>query len=69
MVTEFVFVFVLMVVVIAAQCSKIFKDLLYSPEFRYYQDMNLPIRFCSEAYFSGLRFFNEPEISDSGPPA
>ena len=29
----------------------------------------MPIKFCSEAYFSGWRFFNEPEISDSGPPA
>ena len=26
----------------------------------------MPIKFCSEDYFSGLRFFNEPEISDSG---
>ena len=24
----------------------------------------MPIKFCSEASFSGLRFFNEPEISD-----
>ena len=46
-----------------------FQDLLRSPEFRYYYDVNKPIKFCSEAYFSGLRFFNEPEISDSGPPA
>ena len=29
----------------------------------------MPIKFCSEAYFSGLRFFNEPEISDSAPSA
>ena len=28
----------------------------------------MPIKFCSEAYFSGLRFSNEPEISDSGHP-
>ena len=27
------------------------------------------IKFCSEAYFSGLRFLNEPEISDSGSSA
>ena len=46
-----------------------FQDLFCSPEFRYYWDVNMPIKFCSEAYFSGLRFFNEPEISDSGPPA
>ena len=25
----------------------------------------MPIKFCLEAFFSGLRFFNEPEISDS----
>ena len=31
--------------------------------------MNTPIKFCSEAYFFRLRFFNEPESSDSGPPA
>ena len=29
----------------------------------------MSIKFCSKAYFSGVRFFNEPEISDSGPPA
>ena len=28
----------------------------------------MTIKFCSEAYFSGLRFFNEPEISDSDLP-
>ena len=28
----------------------------------------MPIKFCSEGYFlSGLRFFNEPEFSDSDP--
>ena len=31
--------------------------------------MNMPIKFFSEAIFSGLGFFNEPEISDLGPPA
>ena len=29
----------------------------------------MPIKFCLEAYLLGLRFFNEPEISDSGTPA
>ena len=29
----------------------------------------MPIKFCLESYFSALRFFNEPEISDSGTPA
>ena len=29
----------------------------------------MPIIFYSEAYFSVLRLFNEPEIFDSGPPA
>jgi hypothetical protein len=28
----------------------------------------MPINIWSEAYFSDLSFFNEPEISDSGPP-
>ena len=32
-----------------------FSDLLCSPEFRYYLEVNMPIKFCSEAYFSGLR--------------
>ena len=27
------------------------------------------IKLCSEVYFSGLKFFNEPEISDSGSMA
>ena len=27
----------------------------------------MPIKICSEAFFSDLRFFNEPYISDSGP--
>ena len=31
--------------------------------------MNTPIKVCSEAYFSALSFFNEPEISNSGPPS
>ena len=34
-------------------------------ELRYYWDMNKPIKFCSKAYFLGLRVFNEPEISNS----
>ena len=33
------------------------------------KDVNVPIKFCSETYFSGLSCFNEPEISVSGPPA
>ena len=56
-------------VVIAAQCTATFSDLLCSPEFRYY-DVNMPIKFCSEVYFfSGFGFFNLPEISDSGSSA
>ena len=27
----------------------------------------MQIKFCSEAYFLGMMFFNEPEISDSEP--
>ena len=41
-------------VVIAAQCTATFQDLLCFPEFRYYKDVNMPIKFCSEAYFSRL---------------
>ena len=47
-------------VVIAAQYTANFYDLLCSPEFRYYYDVNTPIKFWSEANFSGLRFSNEP---------
>ena len=28
-----------------------FQDILCFPEFRYYQDVNMPIKVCSEAYF------------------
>ena len=66
---SWLFVFVFDVVVTTAQCIATFSDLLCSPKFRYYKDVNMLIKFCSEAYFSGLRFFNEPEISDSGLPA
>ena len=38
-------------VVITAQCTETFSDLLCSPEFRYYYDVNMPIKVCSEAYF------------------
>ena len=41
-------------VVIAAQCTATFSDLLCSPEFRYYKDVNMSIKFCSEAYFFRL---------------
>ena len=37
-------------VVIAAQFTATFSDLLCSPEFRY-QDVNMPIKVCLEAYF------------------
>ena len=37
-------------VVIVAQLRP-FQDLLCSREFRYYQEVNMPIKFCSEAYF------------------
>ena len=46
-----------------------FQDLLCSREFRYDKDVNMPIKFCSETYFFQTRLFNEPEITDSGPPA
>ena len=38
-----------------------------SPEFRYYYGVNMPINFAQKPIFSGLMFFNEPDISDSGP--
>ena len=41
--------------------------LLCSPRFKYYLDVNMPIKFCSEAYFFRLEVLYEPEISDSGP--
>jgi hypothetical protein len=31
--------------------------------------MNAPIKFYSDAYFSGFWFFMQPEISDMGPTA
>ena len=44
-----------------------FKDLLCSLELGYY-DVNMT-NFAQRSVFSGLRFFNEPEISDSGSRA
>ena len=55
-------------VVFAAQCTATFSRSIVLPEYRY-KDVNMPIKVCSEAYFSGLRFLKEPEISDSGSPA
>ena len=42
-------------VVIAAQCTATFSDLLCSPEFRYYWDVNMSNKFCSESYFFRLQ--------------
>ena len=41
-------------VVIAVQCTATLSDLLCSPEFTYYYDVNVPIKFCSEAYYFRL---------------
>ena len=49
-----IFVFVLMGWAILPNALRPFQDLLCSPEFRYYQDENMPIKFCSEAYFFRL---------------
>jgi hypothetical protein len=46
-------------VVIAAQCIASFSDILCSPEFRYYLDLNMPIKFCSEAYFFRLEVLKQ----------
>jgi hypothetical protein len=47
-----------------------FQDILCSPEFRYYtRTWICRLKFAQRPIFSGLRFVNEPEISDSGPPA
>ena len=50
-------------VVIAAQWSATFSHLLCSPKFGYY-DVNMPVKFCSEAYFFRLEVLKEAEISD-----
>ena len=41
-------------VIITAQCTAAFSDLLCSPKCRYYQGVNIPIKCCSEAYFFRL---------------
>ena len=51
--------------VVIPQCTATFFEIYCA-----HQNLDTrPIKFCSEAYFSGLRFINEPEISDSGSPA
>jgi hypothetical protein len=41
-------------VLIAAQFTATFLRSIVLHEFRYYSDMNMPIKFCSEAYFFRL---------------
>ena len=47
----YLFVFVLMGWSLLPNTLRPFQDLLCAPEFRYYLDVNMPIKVCSEAYF------------------
>ena len=40
----------------AAQCTATFLRSTVLPEFRYYQDVKMPIKFWPEAYFFRLEF-------------
>ena len=53
----------------AAQCTATFSDLLCSPNLGITRTWICRLNFTQGPIFSGLRFFNEPEISDSVPPA
>ena len=46
-----------------------FWDLLYSPNLELRRTWICQLNFAQRPIFSFLRFFNESEISDSGPPA
>ena len=56
-------------VVIAAQCTATFSDLLCSPNLGITRTWVCRLNFAQRPIFSALRFFKEPEISDSEPPA
>ena len=55
-------------VVIAAKCTATFQHLLCSPNLGT-RTWIWRLNFAQRPIFSGLRFFNKPEISHSGPPA
>ena len=57
-------------VVIAAQCTAtFFKIYCAPPNLGITRTWICRLNFAQRPIFPGLRFFNEPEISDSGPPA
>jgi hypothetical protein len=56
-------------VVIAAQCTATFKIYCAPPNLGITKTWICRLNFAQMSIFSGLRFFNEPEISDWGPPA
>ena len=55
-------------VVIAAQCTAAFLRSFMLPQIWVLGREICRCNFAQRSIFSGLRFFNEPEISDSGPP-
>ena len=56
-------------VVITAQCTATFSDLCAPPNLGSITRTCIwRLNFAQRPIFSGLRFFSEPEISDSGPP-
>ena len=58
------------VVVIAAQCTvTFFKIYCVPPNLGITRTWICRLNFAQRPIVSGLRLFNEPEISDSGPPA
>ena len=57
-------------VVITSQCTATFLKIYCTPLNRgITRTWICRLNFAKRLSFSGLRFFNEPEISDSGPPA
>ena len=54
-------------VVMAAQCTAAFLRSIILPNLGITRTWKCRLNFSQRSIFSGLRFFNEPEISDSGP--
>ena len=54
-------------VVITGQCTATFQDLLCSPNLDITRTWMCRLNFTQRPIFSGFKFFNEPEISDSRP--
>ena len=55
-------------VVIAAQCTATLLRSIVLPRIWVLGREYCRLNYAQRPIFSGLRFFNEPEISDSGPP-